>query len=129
MNWTNHAACAGLDPDMWCEEPAHPDAITICREMCPVATECLEAALDAREPAGLWGGLNTTQRDRILRRRGRLAVGTRPLKPIDWTTVAACRANGESLSAAAREVGVWVGTLQNRAISEGYAHLLEEVTP
>jgi WhiB family redox-sensing transcriptional regulator len=33
----------------------------ICAE-CPVRQECLEYALRVREPFGIWGGLNETER-------------------------------------------------------------------
>ncbi len=36
---------------------------------CPVRAECLDYAIDAGEPHGIWGGLNELQRRRLLRRR------------------------------------------------------------
>ena len=36
---------------------------------CPVRLECLEHALRAPEPYGIWGGLNELQRRRVQRRR------------------------------------------------------------
>jgi WhiB family transcriptional regulator, redox-sensing transcriptional regulator len=35
---------------------------------CPVQNDCLEHALTAGEPHGIWGGLNELQRRRLLRR-------------------------------------------------------------
>jgi WhiB family redox-sensing transcriptional regulator len=35
---------------------------------CPVHDRCLEHALEAGEPHGIWGGLNELQRRRLLRR-------------------------------------------------------------
>lgn len=36
---------------------------------CHVREECLEYALDIREPHGIWGGLNETERRVLLARR------------------------------------------------------------
>lgn len=35
---------------------------------CPVVKECLEHALTVREPFGVWGGLNTSERNALLTR-------------------------------------------------------------
>jgi WhiB family redox-sensing transcriptional regulator len=40
----------------------------ICGE-CPVVEECLDYALEIREPHGIWGGLNETERRAILDQR------------------------------------------------------------
>ena len=34
---------------------------------CPVVAQCLRHALGVREPYGVWGGLNATERSHILR--------------------------------------------------------------
>ena len=39
----------------------------LCAE-CPVQAVCLEYALDAREPFGVWGGTTPGERRRMLRR-------------------------------------------------------------
>jgi WhiB family redox-sensing transcriptional regulator len=36
----------------------------ICNR-CPVRPECLAWALEMREPAGIWGGLSTDERDEL----------------------------------------------------------------
>jgi len=36
---------------------------------CKVQTECLDYALTAQEPHGIWGGMNELQRRRLLRKR------------------------------------------------------------
>jgi WhiB family redox-sensing transcriptional regulator len=38
-------------------------------DRCPVHDLCLDYALEAGEPHGIWGGLNELQRRRLLRRR------------------------------------------------------------
>lgn len=43
-------------------------ARALCRA-CPVRAECLDCALTAQEPHGIWGGLNEHERRRLLRRR------------------------------------------------------------
>ena len=37
---------------------------------CPVVQECLDHALSVREPFGVWGGLNLTEREHLLRKAG-----------------------------------------------------------
>jgi WhiB family redox-sensing transcriptional regulator len=43
-------------------------AKAICN-VCPVKAECLEFALEIREPYGIWGSLTETERRQILARR------------------------------------------------------------
>jgi WhiB family redox-sensing transcriptional regulator len=43
-------------------------AKAIC-QVCPVKEECLEFALEIREPYGIWGGLTETERRQYLVRR------------------------------------------------------------
>ncbi len=43
-------------------------AKAICRT-CPVQPQCLDHALNAREPHGIWGGLDETERRALLTRR------------------------------------------------------------
>lgn len=44
------------------------EAKGICRS-CAVTEECLEYALRIREPHGIWGGLNESERKQLLDRR------------------------------------------------------------
>jgi WhiB family redox-sensing transcriptional regulator len=54
------------------EEPSYPTADqALCCHLCPVRTVCLQHALDAREPAGVWGGMTTYQRGLLTRVRAR----------------------------------------------------------
>lgn len=43
-------------------------AKAVCRR-CPVREKCLEHALREREPHGIWGGLTTRERRRLLKLR------------------------------------------------------------
>lgn len=43
-------------------------AKAIC-QVCPVQSDCLEFALEIREPYGIWGGLTETERRQVLARR------------------------------------------------------------
>ncbi|HVL90320.1 MAG TPA: WhiB family transcriptional regulator [Actinomycetota bacterium] len=76
--WQSRAACRGRDATLFFS-PATGElkeeklarearAKTICRE-CPVRTQCLEFALDTREPYGIWGGLNELERRRLMAKR------------------------------------------------------------
>ncbi|MFC8278393.1 WhiB family transcriptional regulator [Streptomyces sp. NPDC057271] len=68
--WQSDAACAApnVDPDYFFPEEkitkfsgAGSRAKRICAD-CPVRDECLRAALDGREAAGIWGGLSPLER-------------------------------------------------------------------
>lgn len=50
------------------DEPLYPTpAQELCCQLCPVRTVCLQHALDAREAAGVWGGMTTYQRGLLTR--------------------------------------------------------------
>jgi WhiB family redox-sensing transcriptional regulator len=75
--WRDLALCAGYpDRDAWF--PDHPDdkakAIAICR-VCPVRAECLDFAIATGQSDGIWGGMTTYQRRRILRMERGTRVG------------------------------------------------------
>lgn len=76
--WQQRALCRGADPNLFFA-PNHPEkpeerqareakAKAICAQ-CPVRRECLEYALDTREPHGIWGGTNETERREIITKR------------------------------------------------------------
>lgn len=76
--WQVKAACRGPQASVFFP-PAHPErkderasreerAKQICAA-CSVRKSCLEYALDIREPHGIWGGMNETERKAILARR------------------------------------------------------------
>ena len=72
-DWQLRGACRGLDPSVF----FHPEgergprrsnreaaAKAVCAT-CPVLLRCREAALAAREPYGVWGGLSENDREDI----------------------------------------------------------------
>lgn len=64
------AKCRGIDPDLFFPQsgggPQQKAAQAVCKE-CPVKMECLEYALDHGEEFGIWGGLTSKARKRLLR--------------------------------------------------------------
>ena len=76
--WQGRAACRGSDAGLFfapgsSEQKEEKDAREVIAKSfcadCPVRKECLDFALDTREPYGIWGGLNETERRRMLARR------------------------------------------------------------
>jgi WhiB family redox-sensing transcriptional regulator len=74
-DWQAAAACRGLDSEVF----FHPEnergpsrrrreqnAKRVCA-YCPVQRTCLAWALRTREPYGVWGGLSTEERERLIR--------------------------------------------------------------
>ena len=72
--WQMLGACRGVDSELF----FHPEgergpsrsnreaaAKALCAQ-CPVIAACREAALSAREPYGVWGGLSEHEREDIL---------------------------------------------------------------
>jgi WhiB family redox-sensing transcriptional regulator len=74
--WRVHAACAGLDPNLFFTERGEStrDAKAVCAR-CPVAEPCLDYALTNGERYGVWGGRSERERRRMRRDR-RVAVTT-----------------------------------------------------
>ncbi len=76
--WQHRGACRGGDPETFFSPEAERGPRRRAREAaakalcdrCPVVTECLQHALDVREPYGVWGGLNATERLHLLRAAG-----------------------------------------------------------
>ena len=66
--WRQHAACDGLDPDLFF--PSRGDtfgvreAKAVCA-LCFVREACLEYALDNGEAWGIWGGKSERERRRM----------------------------------------------------------------
>lgn len=79
--WRLYAECEGSDPELFFPkrgEPIHR-ARKIC-EACPVSVECLEDALDRKEPSGVRSGLSPNQRTVLLRKRESDKATQRPSK-------------------------------------------------
>ena len=75
--WADHAGCRSLNADLFFPETTNDEAAAkaVCAA-CPVRSECLEHALAASEPYGIWGGL--TLRERRLLRRSRAGLRRLP---------------------------------------------------
>lgn len=74
--WLDQAECLGMDPELFFPgqgDVAAPSALEACR-ICPVAAECLEWALEARELNGIYAGTTGRERQRMLRQRQRGAA-------------------------------------------------------
>lgn len=77
MDWRQHAACIGEDPELF-----FPTGITgaaleqaerakaVCGG-CAVVDECLQWALDTSQDAGVWGGMSEEERRRLRRNQRR----------------------------------------------------------
>ncbi|TNY38169.1 WhiB family transcriptional regulator [Thermomonospora catenispora] len=73
-HWTDDAICRGADPELFYpinySVPVMVEQVReakfICAQ-CPVRAECLDWALRAGEPDGIWGGTTPEER-RYLRR-------------------------------------------------------------
>ncbi len=73
--WKQHAACRGMDPDLFYPERGgdsiehHREAVAVCNR-CPVRQEC--AAYGMRERWGIWGGMSYHARRDLRANNGRL---------------------------------------------------------
>lgn len=86
LNWMNHAACRGMDTNLFFPEVGgvgngNDKAISVC-ENCPVITHCRAYADHMeRRPGhqghhGVWGGTTPDERDRSRRKRQPARCGT-----------------------------------------------------
>lgn len=75
--WQSRAACRGVDTETFYradfergarQARREERAKQICRT-CPVMEQCLQWALEAREPYGIWGGMSPDEREALLPRR------------------------------------------------------------
>lgn len=71
--WMDDGACYGKGTDRWYPErrSPDPDVVATCRT-CPVAGPCLDYAIATRQRYGVWGGLTTVERGRLIRSRRRV---------------------------------------------------------
>jgi len=78
IDWQKRAACRGADANLFFA-PTHQEtkeerlgreaqAKSVCAR-CPVLEQCLSFALTTREPHGIWGGMNESERRQALQRR------------------------------------------------------------
>lgn len=76
--WQYRAACRDADPDVFYSPMDERGPVRRRREAaakafcarCPVVQECLDHALEVREPYGVWGGLSATERGHLLAQAG-----------------------------------------------------------
>lgn len=70
--WMQHAACAGVDAELFFPEKGHqPDAAKRMCHHCPVRPQCAEYAIRDETLVGVWGGLTTRERRNIRAERRR----------------------------------------------------------
>ncbi len=78
-DWQLRGSCRGMDSGFFFHPegergPARANreaqAKVICNA-CPVVEQCRRHALTVHEPYGVWGGLSESERDDIIRGRGR----------------------------------------------------------
>jgi WhiB family redox-sensing transcriptional regulator len=75
--WQYEGACREADPETFFSPDAERGPRRRAREaaakalcaVCPVVQECLNHALQVREPYGVWGGLNINERDSLLQQQ------------------------------------------------------------
>jgi WhiB family redox-sensing transcriptional regulator len=90
-DWRAHAACKGVDPELFFSSEDIADkrervereaaAKSICLR-CTVRPECLEYAIAAGERYGIWGGLNPQERRAYARSPERTAGGGRSAEQV-----------------------------------------------
>lgn len=66
--WVEQATCRSVDPEVWFPEiPAHShQAVALCVQ-CPVQRQCLKYSFDTRAEFGVWGGMGSVKRTKLLR--------------------------------------------------------------
>lgn len=70
--WAGWAACAGSPTHLFYPRKhiKAAEAKAICAR-CPVASQCLEEALDRGDQYGIWGGMSVEERKAYKRERNR----------------------------------------------------------
>ena len=64
------ASASGVRDDTSGSSATTPRAAKSICATCPVRTPCLDFALEIREPHGIWGGLNESERRALLEQAG-----------------------------------------------------------
>jgi WhiB family redox-sensing transcriptional regulator len=82
-DWQKRAACRGVATEVFFPsgDSTGEDAKSICVQ-CPVARQCLEYAIRAREEEGVWGGATGAERRSLIRRRRRAKAKERKLRSV-----------------------------------------------
>ncbi|MGY3341055.1 WhiB family redox-sensing transcriptional regulator [Streptomyces filamentosus] len=77
-DWRHRGACRDVDPDLFFPDGSTGPALLqaeeaklICRQHCPVVTECLRWALETDQKYGVWGGTSEADRRTMKRRAAR----------------------------------------------------------
>lgn len=71
--WMQQAACAEIGGDICFPDKHDLKAIAVAKKVCEgcdVRTKCLEFALENRETHGVYGGLTTKERNKVIKARG-----------------------------------------------------------
>jgi hypothetical protein len=65
--WHGRGTCRQVDPDLWFESyPSKYDPVfKLCAE-CPVQVQCLRQSFDNAEEFGVWGGMSSNERERLI---------------------------------------------------------------
>ena len=77
MDWRSRAACTDEDPELFFPVGTTGPAVVQIEEAkrvcahCVVREPCLEFALQTRQDAGVWGGLDEDERRSLRRKRQR----------------------------------------------------------
>ena len=70
--WMAEGICATIDPDFWFPERGKwtqsAEAQAICHT-CPVREQCLDYAVEHKERWGVWGGVSSTKRRKMIAER------------------------------------------------------------
>lgn len=79
--WRDLGRCSETDPELFYPEKGHGGAHGVAGRArkvcdgCEVREQCLEWALERREPYGIWGGKSPDERRRLLGRPPKHSVG------------------------------------------------------
>ena len=107
LSQLQHAACRGMDPDVYHPEEGRPTELALARCFsCPARIACLGLALRAEDPearSGWYGGLGPADRDALA---ASLGVGIPSATPVSDTAARAARlrAAGWTIGSIANEL-------------------------
>jgi hypothetical protein len=118
--WVHQALCATHpDPDLWHREKEGDDVLTakaICNTPCPVREQCLQKALS--EPVeGVWGGLSTWERGRLLGRT-RKPYEPRPQRALNLHHSTSSRFWGNITVGGAEDCWPWGGAVDENGFGK-----------